>query len=250
MGTGNQPVIQIGTTQSNPDLSLTILPDGPYIVSGEVPLRLQTIEANSEGLSVAYRDGAVYPVKKGTALCRCGASRNKPYCDGSHRTTPVDLTETASFELLLAGSTEIDGPERILTDNEHYCAFARFCDNGERIWNEVTLPGADHAQLSEEMAHFCPSGRLLVWDRVTRTPIEKPAPASLSLIEDPGTGSSGPLVLRGGIRVQSASGESYEIRNRQTLCRCGQSSNKPFCDGSHASVRFRDGLAPEPSAER
>ena len=44
------------------------------------------------------------------------------------------------------------------------------------------------------------------------------------------------------IRVESASGESYEIRNRQALCRCGASSNKPFCDGSHASIKFQDGL--------
>ena len=61
-------------------------------------------------------------------------------------------------------------------------------------------------------------------------------------IEDPALGVSGPLLVRGGIRVQSASGESYEIRNRQTLCRCGASSNKPFCDGSHASMKFHDGL--------
>lgn len=242
MTKGDDISIQIGTTQADPELSITILPDGPMIVSGEVPLRLQSIEANSEGLSVAYGDGKAFPVKKGTALCRCGSSRKKPYCDGSHRTAPVDLTETASFEPLLEGSTEISGPERILTDNEKYCAFARFCDNGQRIWNEVQMEGRDHAHLAEEMAHFCPSGRLIVWDRETRQPIENAVPATLSLIEDPGTGSSGPLVLRGGIRVESASGTSYEVRNRQALCRCGHSSNKPFCDGTHASIRFRDEL--------
>ena len=104
------------------------------------------------------------------------------------------------------------------------------------------MEGRDHAHLAEEMAHFCPSGRLIVWDRETRQPIENAVPATLSLIEDPGTGSSGPLVLRGGIRVESASGTSYEVRNRQALCRCGHSSNKPFCDGTHASIRFRDEL--------
>jgi len=39
--------------------------------------------------------------------------------------------------------------------------------------------------------------------------------------------------LRGAIPVRSADGEHYEVRNRQTLCRCGGSSNKPFCDGTH-----------------
>ncbi len=39
--------------------------------------------------------------------------------------------------------------------------------------------------------------------------------------------------------VKSATGKTYERRNRVTLCRCGRSVNKPFCDGSH--LPFRDG---------
>ncbi len=143
---------------------------------------------------------------------------------------------------MLNGAQEIDGPVNSLTDNEAFCAFARFCDNGQRIWNEVQLEGAQHEQLSVHMAHQCPGGRLLIWDQKTQTPIEEPMAVELALIEDPAEGASGPLQLRGGVRVQSASGESYEIRNRQALCRCGASSNKPFCDGSHASIKFRDGL--------
>jgi CDGSH-type Zn-finger protein len=45
--------------------------------------------------------------------------------------------------------------------------------------------------------------------------------------------------VRGGIAVVSADGEQYEVRNRMTLCRCGASSNKPFCDGTHASIKFQ-----------
>jgi len=44
--------------------------------------------------------------------------------------------------------------------------------------------------------------------------------------------------VRGGVRVVAADGEDYEVRNRQTLCRCGQSQNKPFCDGSHKEFGF------------
>jgi len=58
------------------------------------------------------------------------------------------------------------------------------------------------------------------------------------LIEDPSQGVSGPLWLRGGIALLAADGFAYEIRNRMTLCRCGASSNKPFCDGSHVSKRI------------
>ncbi|MFE2733740.1 CDGSH iron-sulfur domain-containing protein [Streptomyces sp. NPDC059349] len=46
--------------------------------------------------------------------------------------------------------------------------------------------------------------------------------------------------MRGGIPVTAADGTPYEVRNRVTLCRCGASRNKPFCDGTHASIGFKD----------
>lgn len=234
--------IQIGSTESDPSVWVEVTKNGPYVVHGTPPLHVQTIEPNSSGHSGSYVDGRAFALKDGDALCRCGHSKNKPYCDGSHLKAGVNLTETASFAPLLEGAIEMDGPTISLTDNETYCAFARFCDNGTRFWNEVQTPGEQHVKLAVEMAHQCPSGRLMVWDNATRKPIETPLPVSLSLLEDPAEDCSGPLALRGGIRVQGASGESYEIRNRQTLCRCGASSNKPFCDGSHASIKFKDGL--------
>ncbi|MBX3642479.1 MAG: CDGSH iron-sulfur domain-containing protein [Rubrivivax sp.] len=234
--------VQIGTTESDPSVFITVTANGPYIVHGTPPLHLQTITPDATGHSWTYEQGRAFAVKDGTALCRCGHSKNKPYCDGSHRHAPVDLSETASFDPLLQHSTEIDGPMVALTDNERYCAFARFCDSGEQIWKEVTIQGRSHADAAIRMAHHCPSGRLLVWDLQTKQPLEQPMPVALGLIEDPQQGCSGPLALQGGIRVVSASGRSYEVRNRQTLCRCGASSNKPFCDGSHASIKFNDGL--------
>ena len=234
--------VQIGTTQSDPDVWISVTADGPYVVHGAPPLHTQTIVQNESGNSGGYRQGQAFAVKDGTALCRCGHSKRKPYCDGSHQKAAVDLAETASFAPLLQGAEEIDGPQVALTDNENYCAFARFCDNGQRIWNEVQMSGQAHAQLAVEMAHLCPGGRLMVWDRQTRQPIEQAVPVALGLVEDPAQGCSGPLTLQGGVRVESADGRSYEIRNRQALCRCGASSNKPFCDGSHASIRFQDGL--------
>ena len=49
---------------------------------------------------------------------------------------------------------------------------------------------------------------------------------------------NGPIWVRGGVQVVAADGEPYEVRNRQTLCRCGHSKNKPFCDGSHKEFGF------------
>ncbi|MCJ7713336.1 CDGSH iron-sulfur domain-containing protein, partial [Candidatus Bathyarchaeota archaeon] len=52
---------------------------------------------------------------------------------------------------------------------------------------------------------------------------------------------SGPIWVKGGVIVESSDGTSYEVRNRQTLCRCGKSENKPFCDGTHIKAGFNDG---------
>ncbi|MGZ8637173.1 MAG: CDGSH iron-sulfur domain-containing protein [Actinomycetota bacterium] len=56
--------------------------------------------------------------------------------------------------------------------------------------------------------------------------------------------------VRGGVPVVSEDGRGYEVRNRQTLCRCGHSANKPFCDGSHRRVGFADAADPSRTETR
>ena len=85
----------------------------------------------------------------------------------------------------------------------------------------------------------CPAGRLVAVDKATGKTIEQELPLSVGLIEDPGQGCSGPIWLRGGITLTSADGSRYEVRNNMTVCRCGVSKNKPFCDGSHVSIKFK-----------
>ncbi|MFV0643915.1 MAG: CDGSH iron-sulfur domain-containing protein, partial [Sphingomonadaceae bacterium] len=62
----------------------------------------------------------------------------------------------------------------------------------------------------------------------------------VSVTEDTARGCAGPIWVEGGITVEAADGTVYEERNRVTLCRCGQSQNKPYCDGTHASINFTD----------
>jgi len=89
----------------------------------------------------------------------------------------------------------------------------------------------------------CPSGRLLAIDKQTGK-VEPHLAQSIGVVEDPSIECSGPLWVRGGVPLISADGSNYEIRNRMTLCRCGRSENKPFCNGSHAAdPKFRDHLA-------
>jgi CDGSH-type Zn-finger protein len=222
-------------------MSITVTKDGPYTVSGGPPLSKQTIGSNSEGESVDWRPGEAIAARAPYFLCRCGQSARKPFCDGTHARIGFDGEETASRQPYAAQAQEIDGPALALTDAEPLCAFARFCDRDGKVWKSVAEARTSSAR--EAFAHQvgqCPSGRLVAWDLATRKPVEPQLPPSIILVEDPQQGVSGPIWVRGGIEVIAADGSAYEVRNRITLCRCGQSSNKHFCDGTHASVGFTD----------
>ncbi|MDR0369030.1 MAG: CDGSH iron-sulfur domain-containing protein [Candidatus Peribacteria bacterium] len=60
-----------------------------------------------------------------------------------------------------------------------------------------------------------------------------------------GKNCKGPLYVQGRIEVESSNGESYPVRNRQTLCRCGESRNMPFCDASHLHCEHMQGVDEE-----
>jgi CDGSH-type Zn-finger protein len=220
---------------------VTILRNGPYLVRGSVPLVKLTIGVNAAGESVRWEKGETYPAQEQYALCRCGASRKKPFCDGAHARAGFDGTETASRDPYLQQAEVIDGPALRLTDAEPLCAFARFCDPHGRVWNLVERSDEPEArQHVEKESGDCPGGRLVAWDKVTGKPHEPKLPPQAGLVEDPAQGCSGGIALWGAIEVVGADGRAYEVRNRQTLCRCGASQNKPFCDGTHASMKLSD----------
>jgi CDGSH-type Zn-finger protein len=222
---------------------VVITEDGPYVVSGSVPLAVQVIAPNTAGFSWDWVPGRSFPVEASYALCRCGASKTKPFCDGSHTNVGFDGTEVASRTPFASRAETYDGPTLVLSDAEDLCAFARFCDAGGKIWALVwQTTDAAARELVIREANSCPAGRLVVHDKKTHKEIERPLAPSIGVVEDPALECSGPLWVRGGITVESADGTVYERRNRVTLCRCGASSNKPFCDGSHASIKFDDGL--------
>jgi CDGSH-type Zn-finger protein len=226
---------------ANPDVRVTVTKDGPYLVTGDVPLAKQTIVTDAEGGSESWLEGEAVQHRASYALCRCGASKTKPFCDGSHAAIEFDGTETASRETYLEQAKVMEGPVLALTDAESLCAFARFCDPNGQVWSQVMQ--TDDPKVREmfvRQVNACPSGRLVAWDGASGEAIETALPVSIGLVEDPEQNCAGPLWLRGGIEVVSTDGTAYEVRNRVTLCRCGASNNKPFCDGSHASIGFHD----------
>jgi CDGSH-type Zn-finger protein len=222
---------------------VTISKNGPYLVEGSVPLAKQTIGADAEGEGETWVEGPAFPAQQKYSLCRCGHSKSKPFCDGSHAKVGFNGAETASRAPYREQAGVLDGPVLRLSDAEKLCAFGRFCDPHGSVWKQVerTDDESVRARFLGQVAN-CPSGRLVAWSKTKGEALEPALPVSIGIVEDPAQQCSGPLWLRGGIPVVSHDGHRYEVRNRVTLCRCGQSKNKPFCDGTHAAVKFEDGL--------
>ncbi|MGA2876839.1 MAG: CDGSH iron-sulfur domain-containing protein, partial [Nitrososphaerales archaeon] len=174
-------------------------------------------------------------------LCRCGESSNKPFCDSSHVKVKFDGTETSENEPFEKMAQEIDGPELKLKDAVPLCASARFCHRGGDVWDVIHHTDVPEAKKNViENCSDCPSGRLVAYDKKTQSKIEPTLEKSIGAIEDPAIGTNGPYWIRGGIPIYSADGKLYEVRNRVTLCRCGKSFSKPFCDSSHYPEEDRE----------
>ena len=222
--------------------TITVSKNGPYIVSGSVPLAIQTIGVDRDGNSTEWVEGTAFASSPQYALCRCAHSKTKPFCDGTHSKVGFDGTETASHAPVAQQAKVLDGPTMQLLDAEVLCAFGRFCDPHGQVWNQVEKTDDERirAQFISQVGN-CPSGRLIAVDKQTGEPVEPKFPQSIGVVEDPAKKCSGPLWVRGGIALIGADGQTYEIRNRMTLCRCGRSENKPFCSGAHAAVpKFKD----------
>lgn len=218
----------------NNEAKVKVTKNGPYIVSGKIQLQEHNIVADCEGTATEWRPSTKYPPKEKYALCRCGHSKNKPFCDGTHFKVGFNGTETAGDETYLNKPKDINGPTLRLTDTEELCASARFCHRAGGIWNLVpTSDDPEKKQIAIEETCDCPSGRLVIEDKQAGKVIEPKLAKSIVLIEDPAMGVSGPVWVRGGVPVESMIGKTYQVRNRITLCRCGKSKNKPFCDSSH-----------------
>jgi CDGSH-type Zn-finger protein len=228
-------------THSSAAGRIKVSKNGPYLVSGGLSLDKAIIVTGRNGIPDKWGKGEKFRVQEGYALCRCGYSTNKPYCTGMHAVKRFDGTETASRKKYLEQAESTRGPAITLTDAISFCAIARYCEKAGSVWTLAEKGDKKSVKLAIREACDCPAGRLVAWDKKTGKPIEPKLKKSISLIEDPSEGASGPIWVKGGVAIQSSDGYVYEKRNRVTLCRCGKSLNKPFCDGTHLTVEFNDG---------
>ena len=213
--------------------------NGPYLIDGPLPIAKQTIVVDDRHESVAWQESERRE-QGSCALCRCGGSGIKPYCDGTHAVNGFDGTETASGVPYAEAAATIEGPTLVLMDEVDLCAQARFCAAKGKIWRRVAEGDDNSRQVVVEQSNLCPSGRYTAVDRDAGFVHEPVLEPSIGLVEDPHEGLSGPVWVRGRIPVISADGVPYEVRNRVTLCRCGGSKNKPFCDSAHVDIGFDD----------
>jgi CDGSH-type Zn-finger protein len=215
------------------DQNITVAPGGPYLVRGGVPITTKTPIVSEHGEPLTWKTtAATDDAKPMAALCRCGASSNKPYCDGTHATVEWDDTDNAPEGNYAQRATPYGGEGMEVLDDRPICVHAGFCGNQvTNVWKMATKTG-DSRIRAEAMAMIerCPSGALSY--TVDGETIEPDLPSGVAVIPD------GPLWVSGGIEVTRADGTVLETRNRVTLCRCGQSASKPLCDGSHKEAGF------------
>ena len=213
--------------------------DGPIIVTGNVPLSEKIL--HFDGRDMLYLDGQVYENSETYVLCGCGKSKNPPFCDGYHKKVKFEKKETAPRNNYMDRAKKIAGPTLDLYDDKPLCALARFCYLQEGSAWELTRQSDDpeKRKLAIKASTECPAGRLVVFDKAGEV-IEPEYEPEIYVLQDPQRGASGPLFVKGGIPIEAADGYVYEIRNRVTLCRCGESKNQPFCDRRHVLLRWTD----------
>ena len=178
---------------------ITIVKNGPYVVEGDVPLATEYVATNEQGEYWPWREVDV-PHASTYALCRCGMSRTKPFCDGSHVRTGFDGTEVSDRPVPTLPPTMILGD------------------------SPTSGPGG----------YEVPSDR----GNASRDRSGDSAPA-IGVVADCSHGLDGPLSVRGAIPLIGADGHRYRVCDQMRLCRCGTSANKPYCDGSHCACSTR-----------
>ena len=204
---------------------------GPTVeIQKDGPLKVTGLESflNSRGEPIA--------VRKTVFLCRCGASKNKPFCDGTH--SHIGFTDEKSPERLPDQLDSYEGKELTVRDNRGVCSHAGHCTGGlPAVWRSAVEPWIDPDGAGKDeivkIIRKCPSGALSYVEAGKVETDYHDAP-EIQISRD------GPYEVRGGIELKDVEFGAGASREHYVLCRCGHSRNKPFCDGSHWYAGFKD----------
>jgi CDGSH-type Zn-finger protein/uncharacterized Fe-S cluster protein YjdI len=170
-----------GPAEAVPDENVIVpKPNGPLYVRGQLHLRAADVDLTLDDVRIA--------------LCRCGQSRNKPFCDNSHR--DAGFRDLGTIPGAVARSDDSAGS-----------------NTGSNAGSSTATGDARAVAITDATD--------------TRSP--------LSIVASP----DGPLAIEGSFTLRTSDGSAQHVAMKATLCRCGASSRKPFCNGSHRRIGFR-----------
>jgi len=207
---------------------IACLPNGPYYLLNDMTPKVVP--------NICKSTGDPCETIAGVALCRCGGSQNKPFCDGTHGKNGF------KDEKLTDGSANkrehYPGKKITINDNRGVCAHVGNCtDNLKSVFKLDEEPWIDPDGASVEaiieVIKTCPSGALSYSiDGVEHKNYEREP--MVTILKD------GPYAVTGGVELLDQPMAEGTSNEHYTLCRCGGSKNKPFCDGTHWHIGFKD----------
>ena len=199
------------------------------------PLRYRRGNDPARQGSLQGPDRTQIEIRDSALLCRCGHSDRKPFCDGSH----VSVGFSSEKKWKPGAGTVIDhaGARVTIHDNRALCAHVEYCTNElPSVFDRSKRPWVDPDGASVEeiiaLCRRCPSGALsCTVDGVLYRNYDERPPVVIA-------SSDGPYFLQGGVEVADEPFSEGYSTEHCTLCRCGESRNKPLCDGRHWDVGF------------
>ncbi|HEY4045893.1 MAG TPA: CDGSH iron-sulfur domain-containing protein [Acidobacteriaceae bacterium] len=224
---------ELASGQRGLNAEVRVAVDGPYLVTN--------VEEFTNWL------GEELPLAAQLALCRCGQSSIKPYCDGTHAQS--GFSGVKDPERVSDKRDEYKGQQIEIFDNRGICAHSGFCtDRLASVFHvgkePFVTPSGGRLDEIIQAVRACPSGALsYAIDGVeARNQVDQNRPASIEVSKD------GPYRITGTLRLVDEHGANIpraegSSREHFSLCRCGHSQNKPFCSGMHWSIQFKDPVA-------
>ena len=225
-------------TESESTPKIIIKKDGPYQVVGKVPFIKLTQVCSEYGEPLEWKYlGDQTPEGNPYILCRCGKSASYPFCDGTHK-QGFDGTETARTDRASLRVFTYKGPGLTVKKDSSLCMQSGFCVLRNTSVSELAYGSIDPVKRDRaiKMVHDCPSSSLTC--RVPQDPehdVELDLPMQIAeTIEITSYGPiRAPIFVMGYLPIERSDGVPLLPLNRVTLCTCGQSRNKPVCDGTH-----------------
>ncbi len=121
-------------------------------------------------------------------------------------------------------------PSKCIHSKKCFHGLPQVFDPGNRPW--VNIKGGSTTAIIDQVK-ACPSGALSIKQEASSA-VEPIDNVAIQVLAD------GPFLVKGRVSLSGVDGENTDCEGMTALCRCGASSNKPYCDGSHAKIGFKD----------